>query len=266
MRVGLFAIFIYTLINALLRFKYLFGWKGRIGILVPSGNSALESEFNMMKPEGISVHAAILYCKERPPQERELELLEMAEKTEDAVKRLMPVISIAKAGVICYGCTSGSFILGLEHDRELVGRIEAVSGGIPAVTTTDAVLSAFNELDIKRISVVSPYPEVVNKRLLVTLEDSGFEIVTMENTDYPRAEGLPLEVSYNLAKKAYRPETDGIFISCTSLRAVENIERLEKETGKPVVTSNQASMWACLKALGYKETVEGYGRLLTMNR
>jgi maleate cis-trans isomerase len=64
--------------------------------------------------------------------------------------------------------------------------------------------------------------------------------------------------------RSYRehPESDGIFISCTSLRSPEIIEALEKNTGKPVVTSTQASIWAALRKIGIQEPVRGYGQLL----
>ena len=63
-----------------------------------------------------------------------------------------------------------------------------------------------------------------------------------------------------MAREIDRPEADGIFISCTNFRTIEIIEQLEADTGKPVVTSNQASMWIALKVLGVAGP-KGYGRL-----
>ena len=62
--------------------------------------------------------------------------------------------------------------------------------------------------------------------------------------------------------RVFRPEAEAIFISCTNLRAASVIERLEKETGKPVVTSNQATFWACLRKLGIDESIPTAGKLL----
>lgn len=53
-----------------------------------------------------------------------------------------------------------------------------------------------------------------------------------------------------------------MFISCTGIDALDVIEALEQDLGKPVVTSNQAAYWMCFKMAGIGEPIEGYGRLL----
>jgi maleate isomerase len=40
------------------------------------------------------------------------------------------------------------------------------------------------------------------------------------------------------------------------------VAELERRTGKPVVSSNQASIWASFRALGLTTPIKGYGRLL----
>jgi len=44
--------------------------------------------------------------------------------------------------------------------------------------------------------------------------------------------------------------------------SVEVIDALEQRTGKPVVTSNQASAWVALRAVGATQPIRGFGRLL----
>ena len=62
--------------------------------------------------------------------------------------------------------------------------------------------------------------------------------------------------------KVNRADADAIVLSCTNWQTMEVIERLEKETGKPVITTTQATVWAALRAVGYTAPVNGYGRLL----
>ena len=59
-----------------------------------------------------------------------------------------------------------------------------------------------------------------------------------------------------------RPEADAIFVTCTQLPTLPMIARLEAEFGKPVVTSNQATVWRCLRHIGFTAPIRGYGRLL----
>ncbi len=37
-----------------------YGWRTRTGLMIPSSNITMGPEFNAMKPEGVSVHAARL--------------------------------------------------------------------------------------------------------------------------------------------------------------------------------------------------------------
>jgi len=60
------------------------------------------------------------------------------------------------------------------------------------------------------------------------------------------------------------PEADAVFISCTSVRTFEIIAPLERDLGKPVISSNQATIWHALRKTGIRDTIEGYGRLLTL--
>ena len=53
-----------------------------------------------------------------------------------------------------------------------------------------------------------------------------------------------------------------MFLSCTDWRALETVDRLEKNLGKPVVTANQATIWAAFRTLGITEPIKGYGRLM----
>ena len=40
------------------------------------------------------------------------------------------------------------------------------------------------------------------------------------------------------------------------------VERLERDLGKPVLTTNGVSIWGSLRLLGYREPIAGYGVLL----
>jgi maleate cis-trans isomerase len=66
----------------------------------------------------------------------------------------------------------------------------------------------------------------------------------------------------DFAARACRPEADALLCSCTAWRSVEAAEEIERRTGKPVVTSNQASIWVTLGRLGHTEPIAGFGRLL----
>jgi maleate isomerase len=45
-------------------------------------------------------------------------------------------------------------------------------------------------------------------------------------------------------------------------RALEAAGELERRLGIPVVTANQATIWATLRALGVNQPIPGFGSLL----
>jgi maleate isomerase len=237
----------------------MYGYRGKIGILVPNINTTMEMDFHRMAPEGVSVHTARISW-EAPESSVEA----LREMTERAVKAATDVAA-AHVDVIVYGCTSGSFFKGITWDKEL-SKIIARETKVPAITTSTAMVEGLREMGIKKVSVATPYSEEVDKRLEAFLSGNGFKVMRLESLRqkdvWEHARNAPF-ILYQLGKKTFVPEADGVFISCTQLRAVDIVEQLEKDIGKPVVTAVQASMWLALRTLGFKSPVNGYGTLLT---
>jgi maleate isomerase len=117
------------------------------------------------------------------------------------------------------------------------------------------------------VSVVTPYTDEINEGLTTFLTAHGFDVLSMAGQQIvPNVEigAQAPETIVAFAKANLDPAANGLFLSCTNWRAMEVAERLERETGKPVVTSNQATLWAALRALGVAMSVDGYGSLLRL--
>ncbi|WP_456394999.1 maleate cis-trans isomerase family protein [Thermococcus sp.] len=231
------------------------GWRGRIGLMVPSSNTTMEMELFSALPEGVSLHTARMPLR----NVNEEELVKMSALAVDSAKLLRD----ADVDIILYGCTSGSFIGGRDFEKELEARIEG-EVNIPVVTTSTAVIEALKILDAGDILVITPYTDEINSREREFLEANEFNVLDIrglgieENTKIGRLE--PYE-AYRLAKATFMDEADALFISCTNLRTFEIIEMLEEDLGIPVVTSNQASLWLTLRELDVMEKIPGLGRL-----
>ena len=228
----------------------------RIGLILPAGNATCEPDMYSMAPQGVTIHTERMYSEKLT-----LESLEgMNRDVPRAVRYLLPT----RVDVIAYACTSGSFYGGVGHDDKVTKTIVEISGGLPVVVTSSAVVEALVALGIKSVSVATPYPDPIVERLQAFLTGRGFEVLAAEGLptlyNYERS-ALPPESAYEMAKRVFQPKADGVFLSCTNWRAVEVIDQLERELGRPVVTSNQATMWACLGRLGIATPVTGYGGL-----
>ncbi len=239
----------------------MYGWRARLGVLVPSGNIVTEPEFEMAVPEGVSCH----YHRYkfggdiRKPNGLE-DVFKAADYIIDATKLLMD----ARPSVVAMTGTGTSFIGGYKYDLELIEKIKSVTD-VPATTTSTSVIEALKRMGIERVSIAMPYLEEVAKVAVKFVEDNGIEVLKAKWLDLGGFEihRVSREMLRELAMEVDTPESQALFISCTSLHTLEIIESLETDLGKPVITSNQATLWNMLRLAGIKDRIEGCGRLLS---
>lgn len=235
----------------------MYGWRLRIGIILPSNNTVMESEFNLAvrNIEGISIHTTRIFLDSCDEQS----LIKM----ESGVERAAFELSSAEIDVIVYGCTSGSFIGGFGWDKKIVRKINDIAK-VPATTTSTAALEAFKRLGIKTLCFGSPYSEEINKKAKEFFSANGVNIISMKalniQPDVNVGKMFP-NTSYKLAKDIFKPEADGIFLSCTDFRTFEVINVLERELKKPVLSSNQVSLWHALRLVGIFDEIPGLGSI-----
>ena len=237
---------------------YVRGWRGRIGLIFPAPGGAPDFEYHERVPEGVGVFIARL-----PFEACTVDgLSRMGEFVEDA----SALVAQAKVDLILFACTTGSLVKGPGYDKQLIARIEKRTG-IPALTTSTAVVEAMNALNMKRIAVSTPYADEVNQAEVRFLEGSGFEVSAIRglgNTDPLDMGKVRHERMYRLSREVYTDDVDGLFVSCTGISVLDIIDKLEQDLRKPVVTSNQASLWAALRKLRIGDKLQGMGRLFDL--
>lgn len=236
-----------------------YGSRARIGMLLPSGNQAAEPFFSALLPPGIAVHTTRL----KLTGNSERELLAMTEKIEEAAS----LVADAGATLIVFHCTAVT-TYDLELERSIKDRIERATG-TPAIATSEALVAALKELKAKRIVMISPYTERVNEREATFFRAFGFDVLSFHGLDHSTADRMmavsPEEwYAFSVAHRDDR--TDAYVISCTTVRSAEAVDSLERELGKPVITSNTATAWYCLRRLGFADAIPHFGRLLDKSR
>lgn len=228
----------------------------RIGLLVPSSNTTVEPEFYRSLPANVTLHTARLFLTEITPEA----ILRMVEDLEQQSR----LLASADVDVIVMGATAPSFLKGAGYDREVMARIEKAAGK-PATTTSTALLRALRFLDAKRIALGSAYTDKVNAIAQGFLEANGLKVVAARGlgmVDNLAVGRLGPESAYDLARDAAHADADAVVLACTNWRSMDVIERLERELGKPVVSTTQVSVWDALRLVGYRGEISGYGRLL----
>jgi len=240
------------------RFYRPYGWKAKIGLIVPSTNTINEPEFYRLAPSGISVHTARVLNTGPATQEA-------YDRMAQGVMEAADLIKTAEVDIVAYGCTSGSVFCSLSD--LITGMKERV--GVPAIATAGAVIAALRAVGSRNIALGTPYIDFVNAGEVEFLEEHGFTVSSVQGLDlghtYEEKQDIgrvPPQALFQLARAIDTPEADAIFISCTNLATLDMISCIETELGKPVITSNQATFWACLRMLGLRDSISGYGALL----
>lgn len=235
-----------------------YGKLGTVGVILPSANTVMEPELARLAPEGVTFHGARTPVRGLPSQES---LEEMARGTEAAALDL----ASAEVDLILYGCTSGSF---MTDGEQLVARLQDLTGGTPVTSTSTSVLAALRALGAKSVALATPYRKFITDGEVKWLEAEGFQVTSAVDLDMGETEQerrginrIPPEVAYRLGREADRPDADVLFLSCTAMASLPVVEALERDCGKPVITSNLASAWHTLRLLKCSEGLRSGGLL-----
>ncbi len=230
----------------------------RLGIIIPSSNTTVETEFSSaLQGTDVSVHYARVHLNDVT-----VEGLEGMEAELDGAARLL---KDAEVDVVAFACTSGSLIKGLGYDALLAKRISEAAG-CPALTTSGAVVDALKALKVRKICLATPYLQEVTDREVSFLERNGFQVLNSQSLNIKenlKIGNLTPDDAQALAKTVDSNDADAIFISCTNFRTFEVLSALERQLGKPVVSSNSATLWAALRLMKAKSAVS-LGRLFDL--
>ena len=235
----------------------MYGWRGRIGLLVPSINTTMETEFWRIAPPGVSVHSArIAGGRHGTPEE--------LRGMENASKQAAKEVAMVEPDVVVYGCTSGSFFEGPGWNKKICDQLTAITGA-PTVTTAGAMAACLAAGGHRKVDVVTPYVELTNERLKQFLKAHDIDVVTLGTFDmldmFDHAKIEPGAI-YRKVKEITTPRSDAVFVACTQLRALEVVDALERDLGKPVYSAVQASAWEAFTAIKVDPKIMDCGSLL----
>jgi len=232
----------------------------RIGLIVLSNDYAVERDFMNMRPgDEVAIFATRIA---NTPECTVQSLQAMAPRITAAAELLVPE---GRLDAIAYACTSGTVVIGYETIRD---RIHVARPDVACVTPMTASLAALDRFGAQRLAVLTPYVDDVNAMIATHLEQEGKEISGFTSfgiEDNEEMAALTGDAIYRAALKADRADADALFISCTAIRAVDVVDRIEQALGKPVVTANQAMFWQALRVAGCNAKVQGYGELLRLD-
>ncbi|MCV0425643.1 MAG: Asp/Glu racemase [Roseibium sp.] len=233
--------------------------RARIGLLVLETDQTMEMEFRHLTAlPGVSVYHSRLACDVTVTPET---LAKMEHEIPKAARLLPGYLGLKSIG---YGCTSASTIIGEHRVAEIIAEIHP---GIPASNPLTAAKAALDTLGVKRIALLTPYRPDVTVTMQNKFDDAEIEVRFVgsfyEESDFVVGRIDEDSILQAAISAGDRPDVDGVFISCTSLRAAGIIEKAEKTLNKPVTASNHALAWHLLRLAGIDDQLAEFGQLLT---
>ncbi len=233
----------------------------RVGLVLLSTDHTTEPDFQrIVGPEGVGI-----YCNRIPftnPVSVE-SLRAMQPLLAEAAGLILPGEDL---DAICYSCTSASVAIG---DAEVEAAIAAGKPGVPVVTPPAAAVRALRALDAARICVLTPYTAETSRSVARYFAASGHQVTGLtwigleDDRDMARVKPNVIVERAVAAMEADR-SAKALFISCTAMRAASIVPAIEKAIDRPVVTSNLATAWNCLRLSGCATPRPELGRLMTL--
>jgi maleate isomerase len=231
--------------------------RARIGLVVLASDHTIEHEWRrMLDIDGIAVyHSRIANSPTITPET----LKAMEAGLTQATDVILPGVPL---DVVAYGCTSGAMVIGEDKVAE---RIRAARPGVAVTTPITGALAAMRALNARRIALLTPYIDRINRMMRGYIQARGVEVPVMgsfnNENDNEVACIAPESLRDAAVELAREKSVDAVFVACTSLRLAAVVEEIEQRSGKPALSSNHAMAWHALRLATYRDPVPGFGRL-----
>jgi maleate cis-trans isomerase len=225
------------------------------GVLIPSTNTTVEMECRLLPP---AYQAHIGRLMTSTPGRT------FSPSRDEDIEYQSRLLGTAKVEMVILAQTSASLFAD-DYDK-LTTRRMSEGAGVPAVTSAQAIGRAVRALRAHRIAIVSPYSDAVNERAARYFKSNhGLETVALEGfgaTDSYAIGSLGPENARDAFARIDRPEIEAFVVPGGNFPTMSSVAAWEQQFGKPVVTTNQASFWAMLRAFNTGDRVPTFGRLL----
>ena len=229
----------------------------KLGLVALSTDQTIEKDFNSVC-KNLPLNIFINRIHNQNPLTKE-NLLKMEDDLETTVSKILPE---EKLDTIAYGCTSGTIAIGEEKVKE---KILLAKPDCYVTTPITSAIKAFKKMNIKKISLFTPYPNSVNEVILDYFTQKNIEVISFASLNLSLdSEFANVDPNYilEISKKLEIKDADALFVSCTALPVLDILDKLEEKLQIFVLSSNQTLIWDSIRSTGYKSPIRGYGKLL----
>ena len=240
--------------------KYISKSNPRVGLIALASDFMIERDFiNVIKDREIDFFVNRIECYNPLTKEN---LIKMSDKVTDVAKDILPDQDI---DCVVYGCTSGTIAAGF---KSIEKKIKKAKPNTKVVTPSTAAIKALKKMNIKKISLFTPYPKKLNDEVFDFFKNEKFIITSNSyfniKSDIDIGKVDPNYLFKVLTKMDHK-NSDALFVSCTALPILSILDKLEKKIKKIVLSSNQTLIWDALEKIGENNSIKGFGKLFNSN-
>jgi len=232
----------------------------RIGLIALGSDLRIEKDFNnVIYGKDIDLYVNRIHCYNPLTNET---LAKMADDITNVTKEILPN---QKLDCVAYGCTSGTVAAGY---HAIKSKINLAKPDANVTTPITSAIKALKALDIKKISIFTPYTKEINDSIINYFNKENITINSLTYLDIASDSDIgKVDQNYlfEVLSKIDLENSDALFVSCTALPVLSIIDRLEKKLNKIILSSNQTLIWDALNLIGNKAPVVGYGKIFEVN-
>ena len=240
--------------------KFNSGINSKVGLIALSTDFMIEKDFKKII-ENMKIDLFVNRIRSYYPLTKE-NLIKMAENVTEVSKDILPD---EKLDCVVYGCTSGTIASGYDSIKN---KINLAKPEAKVVTPSSAAVNALRKMNVKKVSIFTPYSEKLNndvvdyfkKENFIVTSNSYFDI--LYDNDIAKVDP---DYLFEVITKMDLGEAEAVFLSCTNLPALNIVDKLEKKLNKIVLSSNQVLIWDTLQNIKKTEPVNGFGKLFLSN-
>jgi maleate isomerase len=240
------------------------GYRGKIGIVVPSTNTVVGPECEDLRPRGVTNHLARLTIKERPIESSEQGFLAHVQAMREGIGPAIDQVMTCGPHAVIMGVAIEAFTGGVAA-ADALQKALSERAGVRVAMGSIAAVAALRKFSAKRIAVLTPHQQKGDETVHAYLSEAGFDIVRL----------VGLKCASPLAIAAVPPgplrqalrEIDGDDIDAilqvgTNLANAAVAAEAEQWLNKPVLAMNVITYWDALRNCGLDDRIYGRGRIL----
>ena len=240
------------------------GHRAKIGVILPSTNTAVEYDLQKVIPRGVTWHPSRFWV-ELPNLSSDDHFLSFLDLIRNEIPLSIRNVLDCKPTHIMMGMSAETFWGGIEGNQDFVEGVRTQIGDLGLTTGANAMNDALHLLKAKKIAVLTPYQPIGDQNVDLYFSQCGYEVKKVIGLKCPSATSIaevPMSEVIEAVKELNQYDVDAIIQVGTNLSTLDIFPTLERYLNTPCIPINAASMWHALRSNGVQDQFDGLGCLL----